>query len=372
MPSSQYIGLMCGTSLDAIDVALIETTPEITLLAAQDYPFPPALRSDLLALCQPGNDEIERMGRADRQLGQTLAKAVIQFLNEQSIETSAIAAIGSHGQTIRHRPGNAKQALDDAFTLQIGDPNTLAEMTGINVVADFRRRDISAGGQGAPLVPAFHKAAFGDALRDRVVANIGGMANISVLRKGGDVSGFDTGPGNVLLDSWIQHCKNRHYDRDGEWASTGRVNNALLKGLLDNPYYQLAGPKSTGREDYNLAMIQAQLSALEEIPQEDVQATLLELTAVTLVDAISKEHLSEPELYLCGGGAHNTALRQRIAELMPGSRVEDTSTLDIHPNWVEAAAFAWLAHATLNGIHGNVPCVTGARGARLLGAIYPA
>ena len=372
MPASRYIGLMCGTSLDAIDVALLETQPDLKLLAASDYPLPPSLRNTLMALCQTGSDEIERMGRADRQLGQTLANAVNQFLNEQAIKASSIAAIGSHGQTIRHRPGDAQQAFDSAFTLQIGDPNTLAEITGINVVADFRRRDIAASGQGAPLVPAFHKAAFGDTSSDRVIANIGGMANITVLRKSGEVSGFDTGPGNVLLDSWIQHCKNRHYDRNGEWATTGSVHNPLLERFLDNPYYQLAGPKSTGREDYNLSMIQSQLLGFEEISQEDVQATLLELTALTLCNAIKREKLAEPELYLCGGGTHNTALRQRISELLPGCQVTDTSALGIHPNWVEAAAFAWLAHATLNGIHGNIPSVTGAKGARLLGAIYPA
>ena len=372
MPPSRYIGLMSGTSLDAIDVALIESHPRIRLVAARNDAIPPALPHALMALCPAGNNEIERLGQADRQLGIALADAVLHFLREQSIAPTAIAAIGSHGQTIRHRPHTAERASDSAFTLQIGDPNTLAEMTGISVVGDFRRRDIAAGGQGAPLVPAFHKAAFGSPSSNRVIANIGGMANITVLRQNGELSGFDTGPGNVLLDSWIQHCLDRHYDYNGEWAASGKVNSALLARFLDAPYYRQSGPKSTGREDYNLAAIQSHLTGLETMPQEDVQATLLELTAVTLCDAIQREGLAELELYLCGGGAHNPRLRQRISEILPSIQVADTSQLGIDPDWVEAAAFAWLAHATLNGIDGNVPGVTGAKGARILGAIYPA
>lgn len=372
MPPDRYIGLMSGTSLDAIDVALIESHPRIRLVAARSYPIPAALRDALMALCQPGNNEIERLGRADRQLGTTLADAVLHFLQEHSLAPAEITAIGSHGQTVRHRPSSAEQDVDSAFTLQIGDPNTLAEVTGISVVGDFRRRDVAAGGQGAPLVPAFHKAAFSSPASNRVIANIGGMANITVLRSNGQLSGFDTGPGNVLLDSWIQHCQNRHYDYNGEWAASGKVNAALLARFLDSPYYHRTGPKSTGREDYNLAAIQSHLKGLENIPQEDVQATLLELTAVTLCDAIKGEGTTEFELYLCGGGAHNIHLRQRISEILPSSQVADTSQLGIDPDWVEAAAFAWLAHATLNGIDGNVPSVTGAKRARILGAIYPA
>lgn len=371
MSGRLYIGLMCGTSLDAIDVALIQVDPAITVVAAKGYPFPAKLRLELLTLCQGGDAEIERMGRADRALGRTLAHTVQIFLAEQGIDAAAITAIGSHGQTIRHRPPQA--AEDEPFTLQIGDPNTLAEVTGITTVADFRRRDIAAGGQGAPLVPAFHHAAFSQAGVNRVIANIGGMANVTLLGADGQLNGFDTGPGNVLMDSWIQHTLNKDYDANGDWAASGKVHSVLLNQLLANPYYRQKGPKSTGREHYNLSSILSLLSDTPAPAAEDVQATLLELTARTLCDAIQQENgLAESEIYLCGGGALNTALRQRIAQCLPHCSVTDTTALGIAPDWVEAAAFAWLAHATLTGIPGNVPRVTGAQGPRILGAIYPA
>ena len=367
-----YIGLMCGTSLDAIDIALISTQPHCTLLAFAEAPLPDDLRETLLALCSPGDNEIERMGTADRQLALVLSSAINQFLDQQGLKASQITAIGSHGQTIRHRPTSADHSAKQAYTLQIGDPNTIAEATGITTVADFRRRDIASGGQGAPLVPAFHAATFAQTGRNRVIANIGGMANITVLRKNGEISGYDTGPGNILMDSWIQYRQHTPFDHNGTWALSGTVNKALLKRLLDNPYYRQSGPKSTGREHYNLAALQALLATLTDIPDNDIQATLLEVTAVTLSEAVKKEKLEgELELFLCGGGAQNAALLQRLQEMLPGVNVEKTDALGIPASAVEAAAFAWLAHAALNNEHGNVPSVTGAKGARILGAIYP-
>ncbi|MGB2253594.1 MAG: anhydro-N-acetylmuramic acid kinase [Spongiibacter marinus] len=372
MSSSLYIGLMCGTSLDAIDIALIDTANQCELLAAAEAPLPSALRNALLALCSAGDNEIERMGQADRELALALAQAVNQFLRSQSLNAQQIAAIGSHGQTIRHRPTSPQRPVEQAYTLQIGDPNTIAEETGITTIADFRRRDIAAGGQGAPLVPAFHAAVFSRAGSNRVIANIGGMANITVLHKNGSVNGYDTGPGNVLMDSWIQHRRNSEYDRDGDWARSGTVETGLLEKLLDNPYYRQTGPKSTGREHYNLATLKALLNTLPPIPDNDVQATLLEATAVTLSDAIKAENLEgEVSLFLCGGGAYNGALRQRLEEKLSEMVVEKTDALGIPANAVESAAFAWLAYAALNGKPGNVPSVTGAKGARILGAIYP-
>ncbi len=367
-----YIGLMCGTSLDAIDVALLTTTPEIQLLAAAEYPLADDLRNQLMALCNSGNDEIDRLGPADRQLAINLADAVNDFLKTQSLRAADITAIGSHGQTIRHRPRDNQRISSNAFTLQIGDPNTIAELTGITTVADFRRRDIAAGGQGAPLVPAFHAAVFAAPGHDRVVANIGGMANISVLHRSGKVSGFDTGPGNVLMDSWIQRCRALRYDRNGDWAASGNINAELLDALLADPYYQQAPPKSTGREHFALASLDATLARFAGLAPQDIQACLLELTARSLCDAINREPVIAPEVFICGGGAANRRLVKRIATLLPDSQVSSSARLGIDPNWVEAAAFAWLAQQTLDQLPGNVAAVTGASGPRVLGGIYPA
>ncbi len=367
-----YIGLMCGTSLDAIDVALLATEPEIKLLAAADYAFPGDLRNDLMALCLDGDQEIERLGRADRQLAATLAGAVNDFLQKQGLKAEHITAIGSHGQTIRHRPHDGQRSAADSFTLQIGDPNTIAELTGITTVADFRRRDIAAGGQGAPLVPAFHSAAFAAPGRDRVVANIGGMANISILCGDGSVSGFDTGPGNVLMDSWIQRCRKLRYDRNGNWAASGKANPDLVALLLADPYYRLLPPKSTGREHFSLASIDHLLRQFSDLAPQHIQASLLELTARSLCEAITEASLDSAEVFLCGGGAANRQLVSRIEALLPDSLVSSSSRLGIAPDWVEAAAFAWLAQQTLDHRPGNVAAVTGARGPRILGGIYPA
>ena len=371
MSKHYYIGLMSGTSLDAVDAALIScNASHIELVQSISSSLPIALKSKILELCGGAAAEIELLGRLDRELGSLFAQAALNLCRSAQIQPSQIRAIGSHGQTIRHRPPDSQRAADTAFTLQIGDPNTIAEITGITTVADFRRRDIAAGGQGAPLVPAFHSAAFGHAGHERLIVNIGGMANISLLKADGEVLGFDTGPGNVLMDSWIMHCQGLTFDHCGEWASSGRLNSILLEALLKDPYYALRGPKSTGREQFNLAQLLIILESLAGIPPEDVQATLLELTARSICDAIKRCSQNGSAVFLCGGGSANRALFSRIQAQLPDQKVATTEILGIHPDWVEAAAFAWLAQQSLAGLAGNVPAVTGAKGPRILGAIY--
>jgi anhydro-N-acetylmuramic acid kinase len=363
-----YIGLMSGTSLDAIDAVLVRFTPSFQLCAHHSEPLPAALRQRILQLTQPGDDEIERLGRLDTALGAVFAEAALTLLRQTGLEAGAVAAIGSHGQTIRHRP-------EAGFSLQIGDPNTIAERTGITTVADFRRRDLAAGGQGAPLVPAFHAALFRTTAADRVIANLGGMANITVLPADpmGPVLGYDTGPANVLLDGWNEQNRRGRYDEGGAWAATGRVDTRLLDTLLAHPFFQAKPPKSTGRETFNPNWLNGVLARLRPRPApEDVQATLLELTAITLCDAIRRHRLPSPELYLCGGGCHNDRLRQRIQARLPDHRIDSTAALGLAPDWVEASAFAWLAMRTLQQQSANLPEVTGAKGPRILGTICPA
>jgi anhydro-N-acetylmuramic acid kinase len=278
-----------------------------------------------------------------------------------------VCAVGCHGQTLRHRPA-------DGYSLQIGNAALLAELTGITVIADFRSRDIAAGGQGAPLVPAFHAQVLGHPAIHRVIANIGGIANITDLPVNGMVvRGWDTGPGNMLLDAWVKRHNGAHYDSDGEWAASGIVHSGLLAALADHAYLKQPPPKSAGREQFNLDWLDATLNNLgQPIAPADVQATLLELTALSLCDAVNRECAGRQELYVCGGGAHNGLLMQRISAHLPDIRVATTSALGIDPDWVEALAFAWLARQTLHHAPGNLPSVTGARGKRILGAIYPA
>lgn len=360
-----YIGIMSGTSLDGLDIALIEQEQATRLLASHYVPMPADLRADLLALCSSGPDEIARAALAENYWVQLAAQGVGQLLQEQGLEPAAIRAIGSHGQTVRHEPARG-------FTLQIGNPALLAELTGICVVGDFRRRDVAAGGQGAPLVPAFHESLFGAVGERLAVLNIGGFSNLSLIEVDQPVAGFDCGPGNVLLDAWIQACKGHAYDRDGAWAATGQVNPLLLLTLLSDPFFKSSGPKSTGREVFNLTWLQQQLATVAPCAEADVQATLLELTARTIVESLRNAQASTDALLVCGGGAHNATLMQRIAALLPGTRVESTAAKGIDPDWVEATAFAWLAHCCLEGIPANRPSVTAARGLRVLGAIYPA
>jgi len=362
---SLYVGIMSGTSLDGLDIALISQEGATRLIASHYVPLPDSLRAELLALCASGNDEVARVALAENAWAALAAEGVNQLLLHAGISRDEVRAIGSHGQTIRHEPARG-------FTVQISNAALLAEYCGITVVADFRRRDLAAGGQGAPLVPAFHEALFAAQGEAVAVLNIGGFSNLSLLRPEHPVSGFDCGPGNVLLDAWVYACRSELFDRNGAWAASGTVNEPLLRTLLADPFFATTGPKSTGREVFNLAWLRSHLLKHPEVPEADVQATLLELTARTVTDALYRAMPHPDGVFVCGGGAHNTALMARLQSLLPGSRVASTDALGVDPDWMEAMAFAWLAHCCLEGIPANRPAVTGAKGLRVLGAIYPA
>ncbi|WP_085727877.1 anhydro-N-acetylmuramic acid kinase [Pseudomonas sp. R37(2017)] len=360
-----YIGVMSGTSLDGLDIALIEQAKAIRLIASHYIPMPDSLRAELLSLCASGPDEIARSAIAQQNWVKLAAQGIRTLLVQQQLKPDDIRAIGSHGQTIRHEPARG-------FTVQIGNPALLTELTGITVVSDFRSRDVAAGGQGAPLVPAFHEALFEERAGNRAVLNVGGFSNLSLIEPGKPVAGFDSGPGNVLLDAWIHQQRGDNYDRDGQWAASGKVQPALLNELLNDPFFVTKGPKSTGREVFNLPWLTQHLAHLPAFAAEDVQATLLELTALTIIESLQSAQTDTQELLVCGGGAHNSALMSRLASLLPNASVSSTATYGVDPDWVEAMAFAWLAHCCLEGIAANRPSVTGARGLRVLGAIYPA
>ena len=364
--AERYVGLMSGTSLDGIDAVLAEIGPgkQVRLLRSHYLPYPDGLRARLLALHTAQPNEIHLAAVTANELAQLYADAVEALL--EGVGRAEIPAIGCHGQTLRHRPG-------DGYTIQIGNAPLLAELTNISVVSDFRNRDIAAGGQGAPLVPAFHAQVLAHPEVHRVIANVGGIANITDLPARGAVRGWDTGPGNMLMDAWIKRHRGSRYDRDGAWAATGSVDVALLDALLRHPYLQQRLPKSAGREQFNLENLDAALDALGHmVDPTAVQATLLEYTAITLCNAVKQECAAAQELYVCGGGAHNAALMRRIAALLPHIRVSTTAVLGIDPDWVEALAFAWLARQTMHCEPGNLPSVTGARGQRILGAIHHA
>ncbi|MGI4720586.1 MAG: anhydro-N-acetylmuramic acid kinase [Janthinobacterium lividum] len=360
---SLHIGLMSGTSLDGVDGVLADFAGgAIRTVAAAFTPFPAALREELMALQAAGENELEREALAANGLALCYADCVRQLLPAAG---GAVAAVAVHGQTIRHRP-------ELGFTRQTNNPALLAELTGIDVVADFRARDVAAGGQGAPLVPAFHEAAFGKAGLARVVVNIGGIGNISVLHGDGRVTGFDTGPGNVLMDLWIGRHLGKPYDEDGAWAASGKVDAALLAVLLDEAYFRLPAPKSTGRDLFHAQWLDAKLAGFRQLSPQDVMATLTRLTAVTIAEAIRAEHAGVDAVYACGGGAYNGTLLRDIGAALGGVRVESTAALGIAPNRVEALAFAWLGYRFMRREPGNLPAVTGARGLRILGALYPA
>lgn len=361
--SELYIGLMSGTSLDGVDAALVDLRVPPRLLGAVYMPYPRALKATLLALHEPSRDELHRASIVGVQLSRLYADAVGRLLKKSHVPVRSVRAIGCHGQTIRHRPA-------DGYTVQLGNPAWLAERTGMPVVADFRSRDIAAGGQGAPLVPAFHAAVFGDSRVHRVIVNLGGIANLTDLPRRGTVTGFDTGPGNVLLDAWMETRLDRAFDRGGAIASRGRLLEALLKALLADPYFLRLPPKSTGRDHFNLAWLRQ--AGVTGYRTEDIQATLAELSARSIGDAIARFCPGAEEVYLCGGGTHNSDLVRRIARALPGISVASTAQLGIHPDWVEAMAFAWLAQLRLNGKAGSLSGVTGAKKSRILGAIYAA
>ncbi|MBS1188146.1 MAG: anhydro-N-acetylmuramic acid kinase [Burkholderiaceae bacterium] len=372
-----YIGLMSGTSLDGVDGVLAAIPDDyaggrLTMPAMAHVPFPPELRTDLLALQAPGHNEIEREALASQTLARLYADCVAQLLAQAGVPRERVRAIGVHGQTVRHRP-------ELGFTRQINQPALLAELAGIDVIADFRSRDIAAGGQGAPLVPAFHQAVFGQAGKTRVVVNIGGIANISLLRHDGHVTGFDTGPGNVLLDGWIARHRDLPYDADGAWAASGQCCAQLLERMLAEPYLALPPPKSTGRDLFHLDWLAARLAesvASAGLAPQDVQATLADFTAETIAQAIGQHAPGAAAVYVCGGGAYSRHLMQQLSLALrqhcPQATLDTTAALGIAPNQVEALAFAWLAQRFCLRQPGNLPAVTGARGARILGALYPA
>ena len=365
MTSNLFIGLMSGTSMDGVDGVLADFSHgAIGTLKAAFTPFPEALRTALMALQAAGHNEIEREAQAANSLATCYAACVAELLPAASGQ--AVQAIAAHGQTTRHRP-------ELGFTRQTNNAALLAELTGIDVIADLRSRDVAAGGQGAPLVPAFHQAQFGLPGQTRVVVNIGGIGNISVLHADGTVRGFDTGPGNVLMDGWIGRHQGRHFDDGGAWAASGAVNPALLHKLKAEPYFALPAPKSTGRDLFHLDWLDAMLAGTATIPPADVQATLTALTAATIAEAIQGATRSAQAVYVCGGGAYNATLLAMLQQALGHHiKVESTDVLGVAPNRVEALAFAWLGYRFTQREAGNLPAVTGAKGPRILGALYPA
>jgi anhydro-N-acetylmuramic acid kinase len=361
--SGYYIGLMTGTSLDGIDAIAASFDNAPRLLASHLHPFAPALREELMALQAPGENELHRAALAANDLARAYTSAVAVLLDKAKIKAGDVIAIGCHGQTVRHQP----QA---GYTTQLVNGALLAELTGITTVVDFRSRDIAAGGQGAPLVPAFHQRLFHSTTEHRVIVNIGGIANVTNLPCTGAVTGFDCGPGNALMDGWIHEQRGLAYDAQGAWAASGTVLISLCKKLFLNEFFERPLPKSTGRESFNLAWVKRHLRGNERA--QDVQATLLELTALGIASSIERYCGGAQAAYVCGGGAHNDALMTRMAALLPKVNVTTTQALGLDPDWVEALAFAWLARQTLLRETGNLPEVTGAQGLRVLGAIFPA
>ena len=361
--SKLYIGLISGTSADGIDAALVDFSESQPKLIGNHYTaFSAPLRKRILELAQPSFNEINRVGELDVLLGREFAQAANALLKKYHMDHKDIRAIGSHGQTVRHHP-------DLQFSLQIADPNIIAADTGIITVADFRRRDMAYGGQGAPLVPALHRALLATQAKDRVVVNIGGIANITLLPKNSDsaIQGFDTGPGNNLQDAWIKKHGKKPYDDQGQWGATGVAHADLLMNLLNDPYFQLPAPKSTGPEYFNLAWLKKYL--MPSINPVDVQTTLVELTAQSIIDSI-KKYFSSGDILVCGGGVHNHFLMQRLTELAKPFTVHSTQAFGVDPDWVEAIAFAWLAKQTLEKKPGNITTVTGAKQSTVLGAVY--
>jgi len=362
-----FLGLMSGTSADGIDAALVQFPQGggCHFVHGHTHHWDPALRERLIALGQGGEPaSMDALGQLDAEVGIAFAAAANQLLDEAGIPRTQVQAIGSHGQTIRHRPLSTP-----AFTWQIGDPNRIAERTGITTVADFRRRDVAAGGHGAPLMPAFHLAMLGSADEDRAVLNLGGIANLSLIARDGSIRGFDTGPANALLDGWCQRHLGHTYDADGAFAASGRVDAALLERLLSEPWFALPPPKSTGREQFHLDWVQAQLGAVEP-SAADVQATLLELSAATVADALLAHLPGVKRVLVCGGGVRNPQLLRRLQARLPGVVIGSSADYGLDPDYMEAMGFAWLARETLAGRAGNLPSVSGASGPRILGAIH--
>lgn len=367
--SQLYIGLMSGTSMDGVDVALVDfSTHHPHLLDCQTFSYPKELLSNLHRLCAPSANEIVLMGRMDRAVADFFAQATLSVLKDNYIRPDQVIAIGSHGQTIRHVPFG-----EHCFSLQIGDPNTISSLTGIDVIADFRRKDIALGGQGAPLVPAFHQSVFGNTNQSRIVVNIGGIANITYLPKVKShlVVGYDTGPGNTLLDAWCKQHTGREYDAKGEWAAQGLISPQLLEQFCSHNYFEKPAPKSTGRELFNLQWLEQQLALYSDtLDPQVVQATLTMFTSRTIVQEIVRFEDVE-QIYVCGGGAKNEFLMECLESQLHECELLTTEALGIPPDAVEAMAFAWLAYAHINHLNGSISSVTGASRDAVLGTFCP-
>ncbi|MDG2525253.1 anhydro-N-acetylmuramic acid kinase [Stenotrophomonas sp. HITSZ_GD] len=368
-----YIGLMSGTSADGIDAALVAFLddpadgPRCHLLAGHTHPWEPALRAELVALGEGGEaGSLDVLGDLDARVGIAFAEAAHTLLARHGVDAAQVRAIGSHGQTVRHRP-----LATPAFTWQMGDAHRVAEATGITTVADFRRRDIAAGGQGAPLMPAFHVAMLGSGAEDRAVLNLGGIGNLTLIPQAGEVRGFDTGPANALMDSWCQRHTGQPFDAGGAFAASGQVLPGLLAQWLQEPWFALPPPKSTGREQFHLDWALSAPGAAGASPA-DVQATLLALTVETIADALRAHQPATARVLVCGGGVRNPVLMAALAQRLPGIGVESSQAHGLDPDYMEAMGFAWLAAQTLASRPGNLPSVSGARGPRILGAIHPA
>ncbi|SFR06768.1 MULTISPECIES: anhydro-N-acetylmuramic acid kinase [unclassified Enterobacter] len=367
MKSGRYIGVMSGTSLDGVDVVLAAIDERmVAQQASLTYPIPVPLKQAILNICQGQQLTLSQLGQLDTQLGKLFAEAVQALMTQQLLRPEDIVAIGCHGQTVWHEPGG-----DAPHTLQIGDNNQIVALTGVTVVGDFRRRDMALGGQGAPLVPAFHHALLAHPTERRMILNIGGIANLSLLFPGKPIRGYDTGPGNMLMDAWIWRQKGKPYDKDAQWASSGKVILPLLQAMRSDPYFASPAPKSTGREYFNYSWLERHLAHFPGLTGADVQATLTELTAVTIAEQVLLSGGGE-RLLVCGGGCRNPLLMSRLAGLLPGIEVSTTDEAGISGDDMEALAFAWLAWRTIAGLPGNLPSVTGASSASVLGAIFPA
>ena len=372
--SRRYLGLISGTSVDTVDAVVASFEPDSTavrLLHAHGHPIPPRLRRELLEVAANERTTLARIARLDVEVGHLFADAALSAIQGAGLDRAEIAAVGSHGQTVRHEPAGRWPS-----TTQIGDPNVIAQRTGITTVADFRRRDIAVGGQGAPLAPAFHQAVMSHASIRRAIVNLGGIANVSLLdptdSKASGLLGFDCGPANGLLDAWARRHLDKPLDQDGNWAAQGVVHGPLLERMLADPYFSLPAPKSTGRGDFDEGWIDAQIRSVENpVAPADVQRTLCELCAATVAASVEAYGPGTNEVYLCGGGVHNRTLVERLSARLAPRRVVRTDVLGISADYVEAAAFAWLAKCTLEGIPGNRPSVTGASEAVVLGGVYP-
>ena len=375
-PRALYLGLISGTSADGIDAALVrfdndDPYSRCELVRGKTYAWDESLRARLVELGQGGDlASLDELGTLDVRIAEAFADAALSLLREADVAASEVRTLGSHGQTVRHRPHGAAFDGRFPFTLQLGDGNVIAERTGIATVADFRRRDVAAGGHGAPLLPALHAALLSSRDEDRAVLNLGGIANLTLLPAHGEVRGFDTGPANALMDAWCERHTGNAFDANGDFAASGSVDEALLARLLDDAWFALPPPKSTGREQFHLDWLASKLAGNES--PADVQATLLELSAATVADALRATQATTRRVLGCGGGVHNPRLLARIAARLPGTVVESTAAHGVDPDFVEAMGFAWLARQTLLGRPGNLPSVSGARGPRVLGALYPA